>query len=77
MIEAIQGLSRINRILEVDSVPLVINPISVTHQNSGKKRLMLDLRYVKKRICKGKIKFDNLKLMGQLLNVNEFKSKFA
>ena len=64
VIEAIQGLSRINKILEVDSVPLVINPISVTHQNSGKKRLMLDLRYVKKRICKSKIKFDNLKLMG-------------
>lgn len=41
------------------------------------KRLILDFRYVEKRISKDKTKFDNLKLIGQLLNANEFKSKFA
>ena len=74
---AIQGLLHTNRILEVDFVPLVINPISVARQNTGKERLTLDLRYVEKRIYKDKIKFDNLKLMSQLVNVNKFKSKFA
>ena len=40
--EAIQDLLKTNRIIEVNELPHVVNPLSVTVQNSGKKRLILD-----------------------------------
>lgn len=49
--EAIQYLET-NRIIEVIELPNVVNPLSVTRQNCGKKRLKLDLRYVNKHIYK-------------------------
>ena len=49
--DAIQDLLKTSRIIEVNELPRV-NPLSVTMQNSGKKRLTLDLRYVKKHIYK-------------------------
>ena len=45
-------------------------------QNSGKKRLILDLRYVNQHIFKDSIKFDDLKVMEQYLNPNDFMFKF-
>ena len=42
--EAIQDLLKTNRIIEVIELPHVVNPLSVTVQNSGKKRLIFDLR---------------------------------
>ena len=44
--EAIQDLLKINRIIEVNELPHVVNSLSVKMQNSGKKRLILDLFYV-------------------------------
>ena len=44
--EAIQDLLKINRIIEVNELPHVVNSLSVKMQNSGKKRLILDLCYV-------------------------------
>ena len=37
----------------------VVNPLSVSVQSSGKKRLILDLRYVNKHIFKQKFKFED------------------
>ena len=54
----------------------VVNPLSVTVQNSGKKRLILDLRYVNKHIYKERIKFEDLRLMEQFLNPHEYLFKF-
>ena len=49
--EAIQDLLKTNRIIEVNGLPHVVNPLLVTKQNSGRKRLILpDLRYVNKHI---------------------------
>ena len=56
--EAIQDLLKTNRIIEVDDLPHLVDPLSVTVQNSGKKRLILDLRYVNKHIYKERTKFD-------------------
>ena len=42
--EAIQDLLKTNRVIETNELPRVVNPLSVTVQNSGKKRLILDLR---------------------------------
>ena len=54
--ETIQDLLKTNRITEVNELPHVVNPLSVTVQNSGKKRLILNLHYVNKYIYKERIK---------------------
>ena len=69
--EAIQGLLKINRITEVNELPHAGNPLLVTVQNSGKKRLILDLRYVNKHIYKERIKIEDLRLIEQFLNPHE------
>ena len=45
-------------------------------QNSSKKKLILDWRYVNKHICKERIKFDDLKLNEQFLNPRGYLFKF-
>jgi hypothetical protein len=50
--EAITELVNTGRMIQVDSVPQVVNPLSVAVQLSGKKRLILDLRYVNKCLLK-------------------------
>ena len=74
--EAIQDLLKTNRIIEVDDLPHVVNPLSVTVRNSSKKRLILDLRYVNKPIYKKRIKFEDLRLMEQFLNPHDYMFKF-
>ena len=44
--EAILDLLKINRIEELSEVPNIVNPLSVSIQSSGKKRLILDVRHV-------------------------------
>ena len=43
--------------------PDVVNPLSVSVQSSGKKRLILDLRHVNFFVSKSKIKFDDAQSM--------------
>ena len=59
--DSINKLLVSGRIVQVPQNQLiVINPLSVAiQQNKGKKRLILDLRYVNKHIYKQKIKFDD------------------
>ena len=45
----------------VSKPPLVVNPITVSVQNNGKKRLICDLRYVNSFLAKQKFKLDDLK----------------
>ena len=54
--EAIQNLLKKNRITEINELPHVVNPLSVTVKNSGKKRLIFDLRYDNEHIYKERIK---------------------
>jgi len=44
--EAILVLSRDNRVEEIISTSDIVNPLSVSVQTSGKKRLILDLRHI-------------------------------
>ena len=74
--EAIQGLLKTNRITEVNELPHAGNPLLVTVQNSGKKRLILNLRYVNQHIYKERIKFEDLRLMEQFLNPHEYMFMF-
>ena len=60
--EAISELLLTNRIFESDAIPHNVNPLSVSVQSSGKKRLILDLRIINKHVWKQKVKFEDLKV---------------
>ena len=42
--------------------PYVVNPLSVSVQANGKKRLILDLRYVNNHLQKKSIKYEDWKV---------------
>ena len=58
-------------ILERDHPLRVVNPLSVSIDSSGKKRLILDLRYVNMHLYKDKIKFDHWKCFENYLLANK------
>ena len=60
--EAISELLVTKRIFESEVLPHNVNPLSVSVQSSGKKRLILDLRFVNKHIWKQKVKFEDFKV---------------
>ena len=60
--EAINELLLSGRVLEVSQLPHVINPLSVSVQRSGKKRLILDLRHVNQYLEKQAIKYEDWKV---------------
>ena len=61
--EAIIDLLSKNLITECVSLPDIINPLTVSVQSSGKKRLILDLRYVNHFVWKQKVKFEDWKVV--------------
>ena len=61
VLDSISVMLRIGSIKEVKAPPKVINPLSVSENSAGKKRLILDLRYINEHLYKDKIKFDDWK----------------
>ena len=59
--EYISELLKCGSIIEAENLPEVINPLSVSINSSGKKRLILDLRYVNSHVYKDKVKFEDWK----------------
>ena len=57
--EAVRELVNSGRDVETTVPPLVVNPLSVSVQASGKKRLILDLRYVSKLLNKMHVKYED------------------
>jgi len=57
-------------------IPDNVNPLSVSIQSSGKKRLIIDLRHVNKFIYKQKFKCEDIKTIIQLLNRDYFMFNF-
>ena len=55
--------------VEYGCAPTVVNPLSVSIQANGKKRLILDLRYPNQFVKKSKIKFEDAKTMLILLSI--------
>ena len=47
--------------METNVPPRVVNPLSVSVQANGKKRLILDLRYVNKFLRKMHVKYEDWK----------------
>ena len=60
--EAIRELVLSGRVCEVSQEPLVVNPLSVSIQPCGKKRLILDLRHVNKCLVKQRVKYEHWKV---------------
>ena len=61
--QAISDLLMVGSVVECRCAPTVVNPLSVPIQASGKKRLILDLRYPNQFLMKSKIIFEDAKTM--------------
>ena len=68
---SIDELVRTKRVMEVPFVPKVVNPLAVS-TNKGKKRLILDLRYVNNHLWKEKVKFEDWKVFQNYLSRDGF-----
>ena len=67
----------VTRCVEVlDYPPAIVNPLSVSIQSSGKKRLILDLRHVNLYIFKQKFKCEDLKVALKVLSKGFYLFKF-
>ena len=64
-------------IKKCDYVPKVFNPVSVSIQNNGKKRLILDLGEVNKYIWKQKVKHEDLRIAPMYIKQDSWMIKFA
>ena len=58
---AITELRKVGSVVQCPCPPVVLNPLSVSIQPTGKKRLILDLRHVNFFVKKSKIKFEDTK----------------
>ena len=74
--EAISELLLTNQVFEMDVIPRNVNPLSVSVQSSGKKRLILDLRFINKHLWKQSIKFEDLKVALNYLEKGHFMFSF-
>ena len=76
LLEAIQELILSGSVVQVSSPPHVVNPLSVSIQSCGKKRLILDLSHVNKHIWKEKFKFEDIRNACIYLPFDHFMFKF-
>ena len=76
VLKAIQELILSRSVVQVSSPPDVVNPLSVSIQSCGKKRLILDLRHVNKHIWKEKFKFEDITNACVYLPSDHFMFKF-
>ena len=76
VLESIDELLLAGCVRKVGFVPHVVNPLSVSVQNSGKKRLILDLRKVNLFLAKYKFKMEDLKNVKEVLCKNDFMFTF-
>ena len=73
---AISKLPSLECITEVFAPPAVINPLSVSIQKSGKKRLILDLRHVNQYLFKSKFRCEDVSIAREVLNPGDFMFSF-
>ncbi len=73
---AITELVNNSAVVEVDFVPHVVSPLSVSVNSSGKKRLILDLRHVNQSVWKQKIKFKDWRVFSTYVDKGGFLFSF-
>ena len=74
--QAIDELLEIGSVVVCDKLPIVINPLTVSVQPNGKKRLILDLRMVNLYLYKQKIKYDDISVILQYLQKDDYMFSF-
>ena len=76
---AISELLSLEFISEVFTPPAVLNPLSVSIQKSGKKRLILDLRHVNqyRYLFKSKFRCKDMSIAREVLDAGDFMFSFA
>ena len=62
MDQAVPELVNSGRVRMVNEQPFVVNPLSVSIQPCGKKRLILDLRHVDKSFIKQSVNYQDWKI---------------
>ena len=70
--ETIPELLRSGSTVEMCFAPIVVNPLTVSINASGKKRLILDLRHINQFIWKQRFRLDDLKIMMQYAHKGDF-----
>ena len=73
---SITELLESEHIKQLSCKPLVVNPLSVSIQPNGKKRLTLDLRYVNHFLKKLRIKYDDWKIASLMFRKNGYMFSF-
>ena len=73
---AISELLTLQCVTEVFAPPPVINPLSVSIQKSGKKRLILDLRHVNQYLFKSRFRCEDVSVAREVLNPGDFMFSF-
>ena len=74
--QAIAELLADNRVEELSSPPVILNPLTVSVQNSGKKRLILDLRHINLHVFKQKFKCEGLHTIRDVFSKHFFVFSF-
>ena len=74
--EAINELCKSGRVIETSEPPLVVNPLSVSVQANGKRRLILDLRHVNKYLTKKRVKYEDWKIAMSYFTAGAFMFSF-
>ena len=72
----IDHLIKSGSVIETNRQPRVVSPLSVTSNSSGKKRLILDLRYVNDHVYKEYVSFDDWREFQDFVNPNGFVYNF-
>ena len=74
--DSIKNLLDRNLIQKCDNLPYVVNPLSVSVRDTGKKRLILDLRIVNKHVWKQSVKYDDIKIALSFLEKDHWMVKY-
>ena len=76
VVQAIGDLLSRGLIVECSERPFVVNPLTVSVQNSCKKRLILDVRHVNKHLWKTSFKFEDIRTAMLYIKEHYFCFKF-
>ena len=76
MESAINELVHTHAIVEVPLIPHFVNPLSVSIQSSGKKRLILDVRHVNHFIWKPKFRCEDWRVLLSYVNKGDYLFSF-
>lgn len=74
--ETIADLLKDGSVVQVEHCPQVVSPLSVSTDRAGKKRLILDLRYVNQHLYKERVSFDDWKTFENFVTENGVCYKF-